>query len=98
MADVRIAVVTPLFPVPGEPYRGKPIYQTVQQLQKLAEVEVFCPVASYPKWFRPVQFLHRDLEAGFSPPDMRTHYFGYPALPLITRPWNGRSSGRRLLP
>ena len=43
-----IAVVTPLFPLPDEPYRGQPIYQTVRAFQRYADVRVFCPIAKYP--------------------------------------------------
>ena len=43
-----IAITTPLFPRAGEPYRGWPIYKTVEALENYADVRVFSPVAIYP--------------------------------------------------
>ena len=48
-----IAVVTPLFPIKEEPYRGNAIYQTVVNMQRHADIEVICPVAVYPPLLRP---------------------------------------------
>jgi len=97
----RIAVVTPLFPVPGELHRGLPIYHSVLELSRCtdAQIEVFCPLAFYPSWME--GRLSRADIAGFSDfrlSGLRTHYFGYPALPLVSRPTNGWLSGKYLLP
>ena len=95
----NIAVVTPLFPLPDEPYRGQPIYQTVRAFQRYADVRVFCPIAKYPAWpafARPHPPPRLDLS--YSPPDVPATYFSYPALPLVNRPWNGEFCARVLSP
>ena len=94
-----IAVVTPLFPLPDEPYRGQPIYESVRALQKYADVRVFCPITAYPSWsafVRPRLPTRHDLS--YSPPDVAATCFSYPALPLVNRPWNGEICARRLYP
>ncbi len=97
---MRIAVVTPLFPIAGEPQRGIFIYQTVRELARLAEVRVFCPVAVYPrgKWLRPTSYRYVRPDAGFAPQGVETTYFEYPTVPVIARPLNGRSSAIKLAP
>ena len=95
----NIAVVTPLFPLPDEPYRGQPIYQTVRAFQHYADVRVFCPITKYPSWLafaRPHPPPRYDL--GYSPSDVLATYFSYPALPLVNRPWNGEICARALSP
>lgn len=86
---MRVAVVTPYFPVSGELFRGQSAYQTIRQLQRWAEVEVFCPLVRYPSWFRPRSFPYTRPDLTWSPEDVVTHYFEYPALPGISRPVNG---------
>lgn len=96
----RIAVVTPLFPLRDEPYRGHPIYQTVLALCDLADVEVFCPVAAYPKWrlLQPRTYQTRPIDPTYQPAGVRTKYFEHPTLPVIGRLINGLASASRLLP
>jgi teichuronic acid biosynthesis glycosyltransferase TuaC len=94
-----IAVVTPLFPLPDEPYRGQPIYETVRAFRRYADVRVFCPITVYPSWSafaRPHLPSRHDLS--YSPPDVPATYFSYTALPLINRPWNGEICARSLYP
>jgi len=94
-----IAVVTPLFPLPDEPHRGQPIYQTVRAFQRYADTRVFCPIAEYPSWpafARPHPPARHDLN--YSPPDVPATYFSYFALPLVSRPWNGEICARALAP
>lgn len=89
---MRIAVVTPLFPIRAEPFRGQPIYLTIRELRKLAsDLRVFCPQAKYPeaKWLRPRSYVYYPPDSKFSPPDVPATYFEYPALPAISRPVNG---------
>jgi glycosyltransferase involved in cell wall biosynthesis len=104
---MRIAVVTPLLPLPGEPFRGLPIYESIRALKRYADIEVFCPTAKYP--FRPappsvpaspVTQVDSDTpEAGKSCGCIQevTH-FSYPALPVLTRTLNGDTCARRLYP
>src|ERR1041384_1912124 len=92
----RIAVVTPLFPIAEEPYRGKPIYQTVLALQKLAEVEVHCPVAVYPPLLTPRFRYHRP-DLHYRPPGVHSvRYLEYPVIPVLSRPMNGELCAMRL--
>jgi glycosyltransferase involved in cell wall biosynthesis len=91
---LRILVVTSQFPLAGEPTRGRPILQTVRELAQLAEVRVLSPVAVYPRWARPRSYLFR-LPQGLSL-DCDAEYVGYPALPAISRPFNGWLCGRAI--
>lgn len=90
-----IAVVTPLFPVPDQPYRGWPIYKTVESLRRFADIHVVCPSASYPSSGKPVQ---QRREVRNAQVDLPTTFFGYPAIPLLSRPWNGAMCARLLYP
>ena len=54
---MRILIVTSQFPIAGEPNRGRPVYQTVRELSRLAEVKVISPIATYPRWAQPRSYL-----------------------------------------
>jgi glycosyltransferase involved in cell wall biosynthesis len=86
---MRILIVTSQFPIAGEPNRGRPILQTVRALSALAEVRVLSPVASYPRWATPRSYLFRAGDPAFRVDGCDVDYLRYPALPLITRPFNG---------
>jgi len=89
---MRILVVTSQFPIAGEPNRGRPILQTVRELARLADVRVISPVATYPRWARPRSYLFRTpLPQQVEGCD--TEYVGYPALPAVSRPFNGHLCG-----
>jgi len=85
---LKITVVTPIFPIPAQPYRGHSEYQILLALSKHADVNVICPFPRYPKWFQP-RFDHRAPDLSYSPPGVATKYFEYPALPGFTRAING---------
>ena len=93
---MRLLIVTSQFPIAGEPNRGRPIYQTVRELSKLAEVRVLSPVASYPRWARPRSYLFRASDPAHAVPGCDVRYVDYPALPLLTRPFNGWLCARTL--
>lgn len=95
---MRIAMVTSYFPTRERPNEGHSAYQMVRELGKMAEVEVFCPVLEYLPWLRPKSFPFRTTDPSYSPPDIRTHYLPYLALPLISRPFNGPQAFRAVLP
>ena len=87
-----IAITTPLFPRAGEPYRGWPIYKTVEALEKHADVRVFSAAAKYPN--------DKTVPAP-SPESKIRHsetYISYPAIPLLSRPWNSAVCAGRLYP
>jgi teichuronic acid biosynthesis glycosyltransferase TuaC len=85
---LKVTVVTPIFPIPAQPYRGQAVYQIVLALSKRADVSVICPFPRYPKWFQPT-YDHRLPDLSYSPFGVTTRYFEYPALPGLTRCVNG---------
>lgn len=93
---MRLLIVTSQFPIAGEPNRGRPIHQTVRELSKLADVRVLSPVANYPHWARPRSYLFRASDPAHTLPDCDVRYVEYPALPLLTRPFNGWLCARTL--
>jgi teichuronic acid biosynthesis glycosyltransferase TuaC len=94
---LRIALVTPIFPIPAQPYRGHSEYEIVLALSKRADVNVICPFPHYPKWFQPT-YDHRHPDLSYSPPGVTARYFEYPALPGVTRCINGLVCARYLEP
>ena len=90
-----IAVVTSLFPIPDQPYRGWPIYKTVEALRGFADVHVVCPSAAYPG--SPKRDLGR-ASARNHQVELPSTFFDYPAVPLLSRPWNGAVCARLLYP
>jgi glycosyltransferase involved in cell wall biosynthesis len=95
---MRIAVVTRYFPSSGEPAQGRSLYETLRVLSRSAEVQVFYPNATYPRFLQPRTRTYDKLDPSFRPPDISVSYFNYPALPLISRPFNGWMTARTLLP
>lgn len=92
---MRILAVTSQFPIAGEPHRGRPILQTLRELSRLASVRVVSPVASYPRWATPRSYLYRAAtDHAVDGCDVR--YVRYPALPALSRPFNGWLCGRAL--
>jgi teichuronic acid biosynthesis glycosyltransferase TuaC len=92
-----VTLVTPIFPIPAQPYRGHSEYEIVLALSKRADVNVICPFPRYPKWFQPT-YDHRHPDLSYSPPGVNTRYFEYPALPGVTRSINGLVCARYLEP
>lgn len=94
---MRLLVVTSQFPIHGEPTRGRPVYQTVRELSRLADVHVVSPVAGYPRWARPRSYTYREVVGGAGDaPGCSVEYTRYPVLPLVSRPLNGWACGRTL--
>jgi glycosyltransferase involved in cell wall biosynthesis len=93
---MRILVVTSQFPIAGEPTRGRPILQTLTALARLATLRVLSPVARYPRWAAPRSYLYRTPDAQQPVTACDAMHVGYPALPLLTRPFNGWLCGRAL--
>jgi teichuronic acid biosynthesis glycosyltransferase TuaC len=94
---LKITVVTPIFPIPAQPYRGHSEYQILLALLKHADVNVLCPFPRYPRWFGP-SFDHRAPDLSYSPPGIATKYFEYPAVPGLTRWINGFVCAKYLEP
>lgn len=95
---MKIAVVTRYFPSSAEPWQGRSAYQTLRVLARGADVQVFFPNAAYPSWLRPRSRIYDQLDSSYSPPDVKASYYDYTALPLVSRPFNGRMAARVLLP
>jgi teichuronic acid biosynthesis glycosyltransferase TuaC len=94
---LKVTLVTPIFPIPAQPYRGHSEYEIVLALSKRADVNVICPFPRYPKWFQPT-YDHRHPDLSYSPPGVSTRYFEYPALPGVTRCINGLVCAKYLEP
>ena len=95
---LRIAVVTRYSPSSAEPWQGRSAYQTLRVIARKADVQVFYPNARYPSLLTPRSRIYKDLDTSFSPPDVRASYYNFPALPLVSRPFNGWMAARTLLP
>ena len=95
---MKIAVVTRYFPSSAEPCQGRSAYQTLRVLAREADVQVFYPNAAYPSLLKPRSRSYDKLDASYSPPDVKVNYYNYPALPLVSRPFNGWMAARVLLP
>ena len=93
---MRVLIVTSQFPIAGEPNRGRPVYQTVRALAKLAEVRVLSPIAMYPRWAQPRSYLFRAPDPAFAIDGCPVDYLPYPALPALSRPFNGALCARAL--
>jgi glycosyltransferase involved in cell wall biosynthesis len=95
---LRIAVVSRYFPSSGEPWQGRSAYQTLRALRSQADVHVFYPNSAYPSFLRPRSRLYAGLDRNYSPAGVDVSYHDYPALPLLSRPFNGAMVARALLP
>ncbi len=95
---LRIAVVSRYFPSSGEPWQGRSAYQTIRALSPEAEVHVFYPNSAYPSFLRPRTRLYSGLDKNYSPAGVNVSYHDYPAVPLLSRPFNGAMAANALLP
>jgi glycosyltransferase involved in cell wall biosynthesis len=94
---LKIAVVTRYFPSSAEPWQGRSLYQTLRVLASEADVRVFYPNASYPSMLKMRGQSYKHLDASYSPSGVQASYYNYPALPLVSRPFNGWMEARILL-
>src|SRR5271165_3256369 len=95
---MKIAVVTRYFPSSAEPWQGRSAYQTLRLIARQADVRVFYPNADYPRLLKPRSRGYQKLDTSYSPPDVKANYYDFPALPVISRPFNGWMAARALLP
>jgi glycosyltransferase involved in cell wall biosynthesis len=95
---MRITVVTSYFPTSARPYGGNSAFQTLRSLKPHASIEVVCPQERYLDipGLKPARYEPADPE--WQPPEFVTTYVSYPAIPILTRPFNGRVCARILLP
>jgi teichuronic acid biosynthesis glycosyltransferase TuaC len=95
---MKITVVTSYFPNSARPYGGNSAFHTLRFLKPHANIEVICPHEHYPnvKWLAPGRY--EILDRTYQPPEFKTTYFEYPAIPVLSRPFNGPVCARILLP
>lgn len=94
---LKIAVVTHYFPSSAEPWQGRSAYQTLRLIAQKADVQVFYPNSSYPSILRS-RSRSFTLDHSWSPTDVNVKYYDYPAIPIISRPFNGDVAAHVLLP
>lgn len=87
----RIVVVTPYFPSSAHPHSGRSSYETLKELRRYADIQVICPIATYPQWsfLRPRSYLYRRASLDYAPPLISTRYLEYPVFPFLSRGVNG---------
>jgi teichuronic acid biosynthesis glycosyltransferase TuaC len=95
---LRIAIVTPVYQLPGDPTRGRYIYEIARCLGTLATIEVFFVTARYAqsRWLRPRTYVYSDLNADLSTPDVDVSVSSYPSVPVLSRLLNGYLSARAM--
>ena len=95
---MRVAVITRYFPTSPEPWAGHSAYQTLKFLAQRCEVKVFYPESEYPPLLKPRSRAGRNIDYSYRPAGVEVEYIRYPALPAISRPLNGWSAARSILP
>jgi len=96
----RIALVTPILPVPHDLTRGRYIHETARSLAKIAQVRVYFQQPTYPRipGLNPRTFLHGDVDRNYQLDDLDVEAYSYPAIPGLSRALNGYVSSKALLP
>ena len=94
---MKVAVVTNYFPVSAHPWNGHSAYQTLRLLARSCNVHVFYPEADYPKRLQPLAGKGT-FDRSWNPPDVKVTYVPYPAIPLLSRPFNGYNAAKAVLP
>jgi len=96
----RIALITPLLPIPRDPTRGRFIYETARALSKIASVRVFLQHPNYPSLggLLPRRLQTAQIGDDYHLEGLDVEPLEYPALPIVSRTLNGWVSGRTLLP
>jgi teichuronic acid biosynthesis glycosyltransferase TuaC len=96
----KIALITPMLPVPHDSTRGRYIYETARSLSRIAEVKVFFQQIRYPRlpWAAPRSFLHADVGPDYRIEGLDVEAFSYPGLPVVSRAFNGMVAAQVLTP
>jgi teichuronic acid biosynthesis glycosyltransferase TuaC len=97
---LRIALVTPMLPVPHDQTRGRYIHETARSLSKLATVRVYFQTARYPRLpgFSPRSYKYGQVRADYQLAGVDVEAFDYPAVPFLSRSLNATVSSRILAP
>ena len=96
----RIAAISHFFPSPEQPHRGVPLFHRMDALRAYADVDIYCVDPLYPSFraLQPRRFQYAPPSAERMVLDHGITYVRYPALPVISRPWNGMSCAQSLFP
>ncbi|WP_052497438.1 glycosyltransferase [Lysobacter sp. A03] len=99
-APLRIALVTPILPVPYDKTRGRYIHETARALSRLATVRVFLPQVRYLRLpgLAPRSFLHGEVGADYTLDGIDLEPYTYPGIPGVSRATNGMVGGHALTP
>lgn len=97
---LKIAVVTPMLPLPFDRTRGRYIHETARALGRLASVRVFFQTQRYPRWLplRARSHLQGAIPADYRLDGCDVEAFSYPALPGLSRGVNGHVAAQALTP
>jgi len=93
---MRIALVSQIFPVREQPYRGHSVYQTALRLARTSDLAAFSPHPDYRTKLRPRPFAAIADQGDFQPEGLSTTYLRYRAIPGLSRPVNGYVCSRAL--
>lgn len=97
---LRIALVTPMLPVPHDQTRGRYIHETARSLGKLATVRTFFQTMQYPRvpGLKPRSFIYGSVGPDYQLDGCDVEAFDYMGLPVISRGWNGHIASLALTP
>lgn len=95
---MRVAVVTPILPVPWDKTRGRPVFETIRAMARKVQVVVHFITAEYPKsaLLRPRGYLYQQLPGDYSLDGLDLRPSTYPAIAALSRPFNGHVCGRHV--
>ncbi|MGY0557196.1 glycosyltransferase [Lysobacter sp. A421] len=99
-STLRIALVTPILPVPHDKTRGRYIHETARALGRLATVRVFLPQVRYLRLpgLAPRSFLHGEVGADYQLDGIELEPYTYPGVPGLSRATNGVVGAHALTP
>ncbi|QOW23777.1 glycosyltransferase [Lysobacter sp. H23M47] len=97
---LRIALVTPILPVPYDRTRGRYIHETARALSGLTTVRVFLPQVRYLRLpgLAPRSFLHGEVGPDYRLDGIDLEPYTYPGIPGVSRATNGMVGARALTP
>lgn len=96
---LKIAIVTPMLPVPHDQTRGRYIHETARALGRIADVRVFFAQLGYLPipGLRPRSFLSGTVGKEFVLPGIDVEAFTYLAIPGVSRALNAFVESRGLI-
>lgn len=99
-SELRIALVTPMLPLPHDHSRGRYIYEIARGLSLLTPTRVFFQQQRYPRLplLQPKSYLYGLAAPDYALPGIECESFSYPALPVVSRPFNSWTSRSYLVP